>query len=529
MENELEELRKAIRLLTGRLETLEAENATLRREIERKDRIIEGLQKRLFGSSSEKIDPAQADFEFGEDVLGKPEPLPGGGATSAPEEEGAKGVARTRRKKAELFPQNLAVVIADVLVPDEVAASPDEYTEIGEEHHDELDITRSRMFWRRTVRKKFVRKTDRTQPPVIAPAPPSSIPGTLCSPDLAALILTDKGEDHLPHYRQSLRFRRRFGVELRRQTLNTWHHATCRHLSPIGAAIKSEVLAATELQIDESPVDYLDPGHGSARTGYLWVYHSPQTGATWFDWRAGRGHEHLLGALGFDPETRTLGYRGTIQCDGYGAYKALVARYGGVQLAGCLAHIRRRFHEAREHSPEESLRVLGLIQRLYRVEQQHRHTAAHPACRKLIRCARSRPIAQSLQRLIVEIRSRHLPKSPLGEASAYALGEWEGFKRYLSNGGLEIDNNQVENRIRPAKLGVKNYLFNGSLEAGANNALVYTLLANCRTNGLDPEDYLAEVIRRLPHDATAEQAAALTPARIAAERAAITASESPTA
>lgn len=506
-----------VRQLTERQAALEAENAMLRREIERKDRIIEGLQKRLFGSSSEKIDPSQANLEFGEELLGKPETLPEGGETSAPGEQ-EPNAARSRRKKAELFPKNLKVVVEAVLVPDEVAANPEEWKLIGEETHDELDITRAQMFWRRTVRKKFVRKADRNSPPVIAPAPLASIPGTLCSPGLAALIFTDKFEDHLPHYRQSRRFRRRCGVRLGRQTLNTWHHATCRHLAPVGAAIKTEVLDTTELQIDESPVDYLDPGHGKARSGYLWVYHCPPTGATWYDWRNGRGHEHLLDALGYDPETNTLAYQGTIQCDGYSAYKALVKRYGGIDLGGCLAHIRRKFHEAREHSPEECLPVFAAIQQLYRIEEHHRHTAGMPACRELIRRARSRPIVEALHERIVKIRSRHLPQSPLGKAAAYALGEWEEFVRYLENGRLEIDNNQVENRIRPAKLGMKNWLFNGSFEAGTNNALAYTLLANCRTHGLDPEDYLAEVIRRLPHDATVEQAAPLTPARIAAER-----------
>lgn len=514
-----DELLEQIRRLTERLDLLEAENAMLRRELERKDRIIAELQKRLFGSTSEKLDPAQLDLHFdeGDPLLGKPAPLPDhGGEASAPEEE-KSNAAKTRRTKAERFPQNLMVVIDQILIPDEVAANPQDWKEIGEEHHDELDITRSRMFWRRVVRKKFVHKTERSRPPVIAPAPLPSIPGTLCSPALAALILTDKYEDHLPHYRQSQRFRRRCDVDIGRQTLNTWHHAAARHLAPIGAAIKAELLHSSELQIDETPIDYLDPGHGKTRTGYLWVYHAPQTRVTWFDWQPGRGHQSMLDMLGHDPATGTLGFRGTILCDGFSAYQALVARYGGIRLAGCLAHIRREFVKALPHHPEECALILRAIGHIYHIEKLIDHTADHPACRGLIRRSRMRPIADRLHKDMVAMRACHRPSAALSEAIDYALGEWPKFLRCLEDGKLPLDNNEVENRIRPAKLGMKNWLFNGSFEAGANNALIHTLLANCRTHGLDPEDYLAAALSRLPHHATAEQAAALTPARLAGE------------
>ena len=511
-------LLEQIRRLTERLDQLEAENAMLRRELERKDRIIAELQKRLFGSTSEKLDPAQLDLDFkeGDTLLGKPAPLPAAGETSAPGEE-SSNAARTRRKKAELFPANLMVVIDRVIIPDEVAANPDDWEEKGEQYHDELDITRSRMFWRRTVRKKFVHKSDRSRPPVIAPAPLPSIPGTLCSPALAALILTDKFQDHIPHYRQSQRFRRRCDVDIGRQTLNGWHHAAARHLAPIGAAIKAELLQTTELQIDETPIDYLDPGHGETRTGYLWVYHAPRTGVTWFDWQSGRGHQSMLHILGYDPETRTLGFRGTILCDGWSAYQALVARYGGIMLAGCLAHIRREFVKALPYFPEECGVILRAIALIYHLENLIAHTKEHPACRGLIRRATLRPFADALHRDMVAMRTRLLPSLALGSALDYALGEWPKFLRCLEDGRLPLDNNYVENRIRPTKLGMKNWLFNGSFEAGANNALIYTLLANCRAHGLDPEDYLTAALTRLPHDATAGQAAALTPARLAGE------------
>jgi hypothetical protein len=306
-------------------------------------------------------------------------------------------------------------------------------------------------------------------------------------------------------------------VDIGRQTLNSWTHATARHLEPINQAIKAEVLQAAELQVDETPVEYLKPGHGSTRTGYLWLYNDPQGGTCYYDWHTGRGHDCLMDFLGHDKETNTLGYAGTIQCDGYSAYVALAARFKTIRLAGCLAHIRRKFVEAKSLSPEITLPVLLLIGRIYQIERQTRQTQAPPACRELIRRARVRPLADELFTLILAAHmARHLNHDPLSEALTYAINQRDKFLVCLENGRLEIDNNLAENKIRPTKLGAKNHLFFGNAEAGANNALFYTLLANCRTQGLDPETYLAEVIRRLPHNATPSQAAELTPARLAA-------------
>ena len=511
--------------LLARMDRLEEELGKTREllalanaKIKRKDRIIEGLRHRLFGPSSEKLDPAQLQLLFDELVLGKPAPPPdpSDGQTSAPEGE-KPSAAKTRRTKADRFPENLKVVIENVIIPDEVKANPDGFEEISEEHHDELDVIKPEMIWRRTIRKKFKHKADKARPPVIAPAPLPSIPGTLCAPALAAQIITDKFADHLPHYRQSQRFRRRHDVAIGRQTLNAWTHATAGHLEPVNQAIKAEVLQATELQIDETPVEYLKPGHGSTKTGYLWLYNDPQGGTCYYDWHTGRGHDCLMDFLGHDQETNTLGYAGTIQCDGYSAYLALAARFKTIRLAGCLAHIRRKFVEAKSLSPEIILPVLLLIGRIYRIERQTRQTQAPPACRELIRRARVRPLADELFTLILSAhKNRQLNHDPLSEALTYALNQRDKFLVCLENGRLEIDNNLAENKIRPTKLGAKNHLFFGNAEAGPNNALFYTLLANCKTQGLDPETYLAEVIKRLPHNATPAQAAELTPARLAA-------------
>lgn len=505
--------------LLDRVESMERELDLLRAELARKDKIIEGLQQRLFGSSSEKLDPAQLQLLFDEMVLGKPAPPPeSDGEDPAPEEDERPKGKRSRRTKADRFPKNLKIVIDGVVDPEEVTKDPNSWEKIGEEHHDEFDVIKSEIFWRRIVRVKYRHKSDRSLPPLIAPAPAPSIPGTLIAPALAAQIIADKFEDHLPHHRQSRRFKRRHGVDLGRQTLNGWTHATLSHLAPVGLAIRDEVLQADRLQIDETPMDYLDPGHGATREGRLWVYRDITEGTAYFDWHAGRSADCLLEFLGYDAETNTLDWSGsTIHTDGFSVYD-LVSRLHGLRHAGCLSHIRRKFTDLGGRSPEVTVPVLLWIQWIYRIEKQMHLSGAPPPCRELIRRARTRPLAEELIAHIRNELTRHLPGGDVAGALAYTNNQWDKFVVCLEDGSLELDTNLVENLIRPAKVGLKNFLFFGSLEAGANNALAYTLLANCRIQGLDPEDYLVEVLRQLPADATREQAAALTPKAIAAER-----------
>lgn len=513
---DFQKLHDRVKELEGKLvialETLEL----VKQELLRKDQIIAGLQHRLFGATSERHHPDQTQLDFGDDVLGKCE-APCEitvGQEDGPEEEGAKKGSVSRRNKKDLFPRFLPVVVVEVIVPDEVKANPDAYIEIGEFHHDELTVRRSQLYWRRQTRKKFKSKEDRSLPPVVAPAPLPSVPGTMCDPDLIAMILADKYFYHDPQYRQSTRFLMRFGAIISRQTLNQWTHAGMDLLAPVGEAILRELRRAEIIQADETPMAYLDPGHGSTAQGYLWWYRDAASGTAYCDWQLGRGHNCLIELLGLDDEAVMCNIR-MIQCDGFSAYTALANRYREILLAACLAHIRRKFIEAFTQAPEEAGVILALIRRLYQIERQLRNGVANASCRMLVRQGHARPLVKQLKEKILAEHGRHLPRSKFGEALDYALNQWDQFERYLSEGRLEIDNNLTENLIRPSKLGLKNYLFFGSAEAGSGSALIYTLIANCRVQGIDPERYLAEAMRRLTPDTTPEQAAELTPAKLA--------------
>ena len=516
-----EDLEALVKKLLERVDRLEAELArtqqelaAAKRELARKDQIIAALQHRLFGSKSERHHPDQGQLDFGEDVLGKFEPSSSNPTNGKDGAAGAKAGGAERRSKRDLLPQCLRVEVTKVIIPDEVLANPDAFIEIGELHHDELAIQKSEIYWLRQIRKKYKVRDDREAAPVVAPAPLPSVPGTLCDPGLLAMILADKYVYHDPHYRQSARFLHRFGAELSRQTLNTWTHAAVRHLEPLRAAITNELRLAEVIQIDETPMFYLSPGLGRTARGYMWCYRDPSTGTVAFDWRLGRGHESIVEFLGLDDETVDCLVR-LIQCDGYIAYETIANRYREILLGACLTHIRRKFYDARSESPELVETILALIRKLYAIESRMRAGPHTDACRILIRSGHARPLLKILKDKIVAEHGRYLPKGKLGEALTYALGQWEQLERYLLEVRLDIDNNAVENLIRPLKLGLKNWLFLGNAEAGPASALLCTLVANCREQKIDPERYFEEALRRMPVNATVEEAAELTPAKLA--------------
>ncbi|MEW6303670.1 MAG: IS66 family transposase, partial [Verrucomicrobiota bacterium] len=191
---------------------------------------------------------------------------------------------------------------------------------------------------------------------------------------------------------------------------------------------------------------------------------------------------------------------GVVQCDGYSAYPAFAGRRPHVELAGCWAHARRKFHEALEQTPGRAGWVMRQLQHLYRIEARLREKRAGPTLRQAVRAHQSRPILERVKQALLRFKAsgRHLPQSLLGEAIDYTLGQWTALEVFLKDGRVEIDNNLVENAIRPTALGKKNWLFMGEAGAGQRGAIIYTLIESCRRRGMDPYAYLRELLTRLP-------------------------------
>jgi transposase len=259
------------------------------------------------------------------------------------------------------------------------------------------------------------------------------------------------------------------------------------------------------VQVDETPVDYLEPGNGKTKQGYLWMCRRPG-GDVFYRWEISRAAACLDNIIPVD-------FAGTVQCDGYSAYRAFANGRNGIELAGCWAHVRRKFHEALEQSPRTAGWIMRQIQHLYRVEARLRELRAGPKLRVAVRGHESKPIVERLERAFIRLKrsGRFLPQSLLGIALDYALGQWRTLDVYLDDGRVEIDNNLVENAIRPTALGKKNWLFMGDADAGERGAIIYTVIESCRRRGLDPYGYLKDVLTRLPR-MTNHQVPEVTPA-----------------
>jgi len=482
------ELARQLEVALAAVATLQAENALLRQKVDL-------LVRRVFGATSERLSSGQLELllalpEIPPAVMPEPVPVPA-------------SVVRPRKDRTPRLPENLPVV-EQVLEPAAVQAAPTEWRRIGEEVSEQLDYEPGRFLRRRLVRPKYVRMADREAAPVIAPLPARLQDRSLPAPGLLAHILVGKYCDHLPLYRQERIYATRHGVNLPRQTLARWVELAADWLRPVYQQIRTGVLAGGYVQVDETPIGYLDPGRGLTGQGYLWTCAVPH-GDVVFHWETSRAAECLGNVLPAD-------FTGTVQCDGYAAYPAFARQHPKpLTLAGCWAHVRRKFHEARAQSPRLAGWFLRQIQHLYQVEAALREIKAGPRLRATVRTGNSRMITERFRRALLRVQPRMLPQSLLGQAVAYALGQWPGLTVYLEDGRVEIDNNTVENAIRPTALGKKNWLFVGDAGAGERGAVLYTVIESCRRRGLDPYAYLRDVLARLP-SMTNHQVAGITPA-----------------
>jgi hypothetical protein len=313
---------------------------------------------------------------------------------------------------------------------------------------------------------------------------------------LLAQVLVAKFGDHLPLYRQAQIFARQ-GIALDRSTLSDWVGRACWWLEPLWRLLRRHVMGATRIFADDTPLPVLDPGRGRAKTGRLWGYavdDRPWQGSTppavVYVYAEDRRGEH--------PAAHLAEFRGILQVDGYGGFKRLLESRppGAIRLAFCWAHCRRRFYEIHRAtgSPlaEEVLRRIG---ELYATEAEIRGQPAE--VRRAVRQERSRPIVDALHLWLTAQLARVSGKSTLAEALRYALRHWPGLVLFLDDGRLELDNNTVERALRPIALGRKNALFAGSDGGARHWAVVASLVATAKLNGVEPLAWLTDVLERM--------------------------------
>jgi transposase len=478
------------------IQQLQADKEQLRQENKLLKEKLDLLIRRLFGSKSEQLDAAQLELLLKEADLGK-------AAASAEKAEAApitgllKPVPKPERKneRRERWPEDLPVE-REIIEPQEVIAQPEAFRCIGEEVTETLDYRPAKFFRHQIIRRKFVSRKTPQLPPVIGQLPESLQQRCIAAPGLLAQITISKYCDHLPLFRQEQIYWTRHQVWLPRQSMARWMGLVSEWLKPIYAQMKSQMMSGPYLQVDETPIRYLDPGNGKTGQGYLWVAHRPG-GDVLYEWHTTRAASCLERLIPID-------FRGTVQCDGYSAYDRFASRREAegkeLILAGCWAHARRGFFEAKESAPKEAAWILRQIRHLYQVEAALRKQRAGVALRDAYRSSQSRPITRRIRQALERWHRtrRFLPQSSMGKAISYALGQWEALEVYLQDAQIEIDNNLVENAIRPTALGKKNWLFFGNANAGERSAVIYSIIESCRRNGVEPYTYLCDVLTRLP-------------------------------
>ena len=358
---------------------------------------------------------------------------------------------------------------------------------IGEEVSEEFEYIPARLIRRRTVRPKYACRCEESTV-VIAPMPPRLLPQSKLGLGLAVHLLLTRFDDHLSFYRLEHIFRERHGVEIPRQQMVQWIEHIAGWLKPIYEAMWQEMKAGNYLQIDETPVKVLDRDvSGKTARGYLWFYAVPREDVI-LEFCSSRGQDA--------PNKRLQGFQGTIQTDAYEVYEAVVKKNPKIERIGCLAHARRYFYKALQESLGEAVWFIGKIRELYRIEYAARaldHTERHA-----LRQVQAPPLWAVLQTRAEELRPKLLPQSTMGKAVNYFLNEYKALEGYLRDGRFEIDNNLIENAIRPTAVGRRRWLFIGHPQAGWRSAVIYSLLLSCRRRGINPQSYLSDVLNRLP-------------------------------
>jgi len=378
--------------------------------------------------------------------------------------------------------------LPETLRREEIIIEPSEDTtdckKMGEEITEVLEYEPGELFVKKYVRVKYAKPLNAGV--LIGQLPARPIEKAMAGPGLLAQIVIDKYVDHMPLYRQMQRFERG-GFKIPYSTLTDWVSATCKLILPLYEALKAEVLRSNYLHADETPIKVLDKDKkAGTHRGYYWVYQDSIKKIVFFDYQQSRGREGPTGIL--------ENFEGYLQTDGYSVYEIFDKKENAITLMHCMAHARRMFNDALDNDKERSDYALKQIQQLYAIERICKEESLTVAQITQVRQQISVPLLESLGKWMRDQYIEVTPKSAIGKALAYSLERWSKLSLYTENGMLNIDNNPVENSIRPVALGRKNYLFAGSHEAAQRSAMLYSLLGTCKMHAIEPYTWLRNTL-----------------------------------
>ncbi len=459
------------------------ENTSLKARLSEALFQVEEFKRLLFGVKSERFIPGGAAVVPMPTLFDPPKPVeaPAKVVEYSVKKEIPKTVPVAKHPGRNPLPAHLPREI--------IHLEPEGITEgmkcIGEDVTEILDHVPGKLFVRRYVRPKYA--LAQNQGMVMADLPCQPIEKGMVGAGLLAQIIIDKYVDSLPLYRQIERFKRE-GMVLKSGTVCGCLEKAAEWLDPVYRVLIKQVLQERYNQIDETTLQVLlKLGYGKTHRGYLWAFHAPLARLIFFDYQPSRGRE--------GPAALLKNFQGYIQTDGYSVYDAF-AEMPGIEAVGCMAHARRDFFEAKDNHPEIAEYVLEEMGKLYALEREIK--GLEPEAIRKERQAVAVPILQDLEVYMQEQYKKVLPKSRIGKALYYSLVRWKKLMAYTGEGFLQIDNNLIENAIRPIAIGRKNFLFAGSHKGAERAALFFSLLGSCKMNGVEPYAWLKELLQILP-------------------------------
>lgn len=451
-------------------------------EIESLKHQLDELKRMIFGAKRERFVPTDSN-------QGSLFDLPG----QEVKEEAKEDISYTRNKPSSKK-QPLRLELAPHLPRREEVIEPEGLQEgaikIGEAVTEILEYEPATVYVRKIVRPKYIASSsDEKTIITIADLPTLPIPKGNAGAGILAYILVSKFVDHLPFYRL-VKMLKRQDVDIAESTINGWFNSTCNLLDPLYEVLKQKLLSATYIMADETPLAVLTKDKpGSTHKGYHWVYYDPVNKLVLFDYQKTRSRE--------GPDNMLENFSGYLQTDGYAAYSNL-KNGKNITLLACMAHARRKFEHAKDNDAQRAKKAMIMFQKLYDIERTAREDDLSYDQLRQHRQKESLPVLSEMESWLKVNINQVLPKSAIGKAISYTLKLWPRLTRYVEQGRFQIDNNLIENSIRPVALGRKNYLFAGSHNAAQQAAIIYSLLACCKINKVEPFSWLKNTLDVIP-------------------------------
>jgi len=396
-------------------------------------------------------------------------------------------------------------VIHDLSDAEKICACGHALHKVGEDKSEQFEFIPAQIKVLEHVRYKYgCRRCE--EGVKAAPLPAQPIPKSIATPGLLSHILISKYNDHIPLYRQE-HILQRYQIDIARSTLCHWVLSCGELFQPLVDLIKQQLIKSHYLCVDETPVQVLEAASKTAANkSYMWVYLTglPDNRLILYDYQSTRSSQAVNDFL--------ADFKGHLQTDGYAGYSELHAKKTIITL-GCWAHVRRKFMDiVKVHKAEgKAWEAIKIIKQLYALEKEAREKQLSFDEIKQLRQEKARPIIEAFKDWLEKTLLGTPPQSPLAKAIQYTLNQWDTLPTYLTSGELMIDNNAVENAIRPFALGRKNWLFLGNERGAVAAANIYSLIMSAKANQLDPYRYLRYLLEQLPQCKTDEQRKLLLP------------------